>query len=37
MNAEKHGTGTYYFCNGDVYVGDYVIGKRTGFGRYFWK
>ena len=27
-NGEKHGRGRYEFNNGDVYVGDYVDGKR---------
>lgn len=36
-NNEKHGRGKFTFCNGDVYDGDYINGKRTGNGIYFWK
>ena len=30
------GNGTYRWANGDMYVGDWVDGKRTGYGRYDW-
>ena len=30
---EFHGKGTYRFKNGDVYEGDWVAGKRNGFGK----
>ena len=31
-----HGNGTDFFCNGDIYVGQYVRGKPEGFGQYKW-
>ena len=32
----ENGNGTYKWESGDLYVGDWVEGKRTGYGRYDW-
>ena len=32
----RHGFGTYYWKNGDKYVGDYKNDERTGYGTYTW-
>ena len=31
------GCGTYYYKNGDKFVGEFVNGTRTGSGVYTWK
>ena len=31
-----HGKGTYTWITGEVYTGDYVEGKRTGYGEMKW-
>ena len=31
---ERHGQGKAAYTNGDVYVGEFVIGKRSGIGTY---
>ena len=33
MNGILHGSGKYYWQNGDVYEGSYVNGKRSGKGK----
>ncbi len=33
----RHGNGTDFFKNGDVYVGQYKYGKPDGFGQYKWQ
>ena len=32
----RNGNGTDFFANGDVYVGQYLMGKPEGFGQYKW-
>lgn len=36
MDFLKHGLGTDYFCNGDIYTGQYRYGKPCGKGKYIW-
>lgn len=36
-HRERHGHGKNTFPNKDVYVGDYLHGKRQGTGKYFYK
>ncbi|MBR5250975.1 MAG: hypothetical protein IKV38_03045 [Clostridia bacterium] len=33
----REGFGTYYWKNGDKYVGDYKNNLRSGYGTYYWK
>lgn len=33
----RHGSGTDFFANGDVYIGQYQDGKPSGHGQYKWK
>ena len=33
---KKNGKGTYYFVNGDKYVGDWVEDNQTGQGVFTW-
>jgi len=33
----RHGNGTDFFSNGDIYVGQYHFGKPEGFGQYKWE
>ena len=35
-DGKMHGKGTYYCANGEIYNGDWVNGKRTGYGLYNW-
>ena len=37
MNRERHGWGRAVLPNGDTYEGNYLNGKRHGFGTYRFK
>jgi hypothetical protein len=32
----RHGQGTDFFSNGDIYIGQYENGKPQGYGQYKW-
>ena len=35
MNDKKEGHGTYYYDNGESYVGEFKAGKRNGKGIFY--
>lgn len=37
INNEAHGKGTFYYANGDKYIGECKFGKLDGFGIYYYK
>ena len=37
LNNKKHGKGTYYWTNGDKYIGSWKEGLRIGQGTYIWE
>lgn len=36
VDGEAQGKGTYFYKNGDKYIGDFVKNQRTGEGVYLW-
>ncbi len=35
MNGRKHGQGTFYYSDGDKYVGQYEDDEKSGYGVYY--